>query len=160
MVFLFAYLSVFDWNLIWIIEYTDIKFSLIGAAFMSGSAFFVVGAGGGVVEGAQAARASAGGMEYVVVRDGDRYVGFTQARENTPGLADTSMTGVLREYRHRGIALAAKARCARCLRERGYARMQTMNHAGNAAMLAVNNKLGYVPVSELIFFNKPIVALP
>jgi hypothetical protein len=42
MVFLFAYLSVFDWNLIWIVEYSDIiKFSLIGVAFMSGSAFFV-----------------------------------------------------------------------------------------------------------------------
>jgi hypothetical protein len=42
MVFLFAYLSVFDWNLIWIIEYSDIiKFSLIGIAFMSGSAFLL-----------------------------------------------------------------------------------------------------------------------
>jgi hypothetical protein len=42
MVFLFAYLSVFDWNLIWIVEYSDIiKFSLIGVAFISGSAFFV-----------------------------------------------------------------------------------------------------------------------
>jgi hypothetical protein len=42
MVFLFAYLSVFDWNLIWIVEYSDIiKFSLIGVAFTSGSAFFV-----------------------------------------------------------------------------------------------------------------------
>jgi hypothetical protein len=42
MVFLFAYLYVFDWNLILIVEYYDIiKFSLIGVAFMSGSAFFV-----------------------------------------------------------------------------------------------------------------------
>jgi hypothetical protein len=42
MVFLFAYLSVFDWNLIWIVEYSDIiKFSLIGVAFISGSAYFV-----------------------------------------------------------------------------------------------------------------------
>jgi hypothetical protein len=42
MVFLFAYLSVFDWNLIWIIEYSNIiKFSLIGIAFMSGSAFLL-----------------------------------------------------------------------------------------------------------------------
>jgi hypothetical protein len=42
MVFLFAYLAVFDWNLIWIVEYSDIiKFSLIGVALMSGFAFFV-----------------------------------------------------------------------------------------------------------------------
>jgi hypothetical protein len=42
MVFLFAYLSVFDWNLSLIVEYSDIiKFSLIGIAFMSGSAFLV-----------------------------------------------------------------------------------------------------------------------
>jgi hypothetical protein len=44
MAFLFAYLSVFDWNLIWIVEYTDIiKFCLIGAAILSSSAWFVFG---------------------------------------------------------------------------------------------------------------------
>jgi hypothetical protein len=37
-------LSVFDWNLIWIVEYTDIiKFCLIGAAILSSSAWFVFG---------------------------------------------------------------------------------------------------------------------
>ncbi len=42
MVFLFAYLSVFDWNLIWIVEYTDIiKFCLIGVAILSSSSWFV-----------------------------------------------------------------------------------------------------------------------
>jgi hypothetical protein len=39
MIFVFAYLSVFDWNLIWIIEYPDIiKFCLIGIGIASGSA--------------------------------------------------------------------------------------------------------------------------
>jgi hypothetical protein len=42
MTFLFAYLSVFDWALIWIIEYTDIiKFSLIGVAIVSSLWFFL-----------------------------------------------------------------------------------------------------------------------
>src|SRR5712691_3115650 len=36
-VFLYTYLSVFDWNLIWIVEYPDIlKFGLVAVAIISG----------------------------------------------------------------------------------------------------------------------------
>src|SRR5262249_55864780 len=41
--FLYGYLSVFDWQLIWIIEYTDIlKFGLVVLAVASGIFFFVL----------------------------------------------------------------------------------------------------------------------
>ncbi|WP_157234708.1 hypothetical protein [Methylosinus sp. LW4] len=40
MSFLFSFLSIFDWNLIWFVEYQDIvKFSLIAFALMSGSIY-------------------------------------------------------------------------------------------------------------------------
>jgi hypothetical protein len=41
-IFVYAYLSVFDWRLIWIVEYSDIlKVGLVAVAFISGFAFFV-----------------------------------------------------------------------------------------------------------------------
>jgi hypothetical protein len=43
MAFLFSFLSVFDWTLIWIIEYTDIiKFGLISFALVSGYTYFTL----------------------------------------------------------------------------------------------------------------------
>ncbi len=42
--FLFAYLSVFDYSLIWVIEYTDVaKFSLLSVAFVSAWGTFAAG---------------------------------------------------------------------------------------------------------------------
>ena len=50
MLFVYAYLSVFDWRLIWFIEYPDlIKFGLIAIAFLSGSLFVVQGYSGTIV---------------------------------------------------------------------------------------------------------------
>src|SRR4051812_36071906 len=41
-VFLTAYLAVFDWSLVWLVEYSDIaKFGLIALAFLSGSIYFI-----------------------------------------------------------------------------------------------------------------------
>ncbi len=48
-VFLFAYLSVFDWRLIWVIEYTDIlKVGLVAIAVLSGFSYWI----GSIVEAA------------------------------------------------------------------------------------------------------------
>jgi len=41
-VFLYGYLSVFDWHLIWIIEYADVlKFGLVVVAVVSGFVFYI-----------------------------------------------------------------------------------------------------------------------
>jgi hypothetical protein len=43
-VFLYGYLSVFDWRLIWVIEYSDVlKFGLIIFAVLTGSLYFLQG---------------------------------------------------------------------------------------------------------------------
>jgi hypothetical protein len=43
-VFLYGYLSVFDWRLIWVIEYSDVlKFGLIIFAVLTGSVYFLQG---------------------------------------------------------------------------------------------------------------------
>ncbi len=53
-------------------------------------------------------------------------------------------TGVHPDWRGRGIATALKVRCLAEAKRRGLARMETENHEDNAAMLAVNRKLGFV----------------
>lgn len=53
-------------------------------------------------------------------------------------------TGVHPDWRGRGIATALKVRCLSEAKRRGVTVMETENHEENAAMLAVNRKLGFV----------------
>ena len=53
-------------------------------------------------------------------------------------------TGVHPDWRGRGIATALKVRCLTEAKQRGMAVMETENHEDNAAMLAINRKLGFV----------------
>jgi GNAT superfamily N-acetyltransferase len=53
------------------------------------------------------------------------------------------MTGVLPEYRGRGIALALKLQTIECARRYGALYVRTNNDSENAPMLALNEKLGY-----------------
>lgn len=55
----------------------------------------------------------------------------------------TNFTGVLREYRGRGIALALKLLTIESARARGLQFLTTTNDLENGPMLAVNAKLGY-----------------
>ena len=53
-------------------------------------------------------------------------------------------TGVHPDWCGRGIATALKVRCLQAAKARGIDRMETENHEDNAAMLAINRKLGFV----------------
>ena len=77
--------------------------------------------------------------------DGDRFAAFTMLRFS-PGQesAYTAFTGVDREYRGRGLALAVKLSSIRYARKHGAVQMRTSNDSENQPMLAVNQKLGYV----------------
>lgn len=94
----------------------------------------------------------------VIAKDGDSYVGFTMLVHQTPERALTGMTGVLPEYRNRGIALAMKVRCARLARDAGYAKMRTFNHVNNPSMLKVNDRMGYVALPHEVLFEKTMAS--
>jgi GNAT superfamily N-acetyltransferase len=69
------------------------------------------------------------------------------------GSTSWMFTGVCRDYRGRGIAMALKARAIQSARKRGVERLETENHANNLPMLAINRKLGFqfgVPEVECI----------
>ena len=88
--------------------------------------------------------------------DGDRLVAlsfldFPVERGNVW----TGYTACDRAYRGRGIAQAVKDESVGQAIELGIPRIRTDNDAENDAMLAINRKLGYVPVYEIWEWLKP-----
>jgi GNAT superfamily N-acetyltransferase len=59
--------------------------------------------------------------------------------------AYNAFTGVLREYRGRGLAQALKVKTILLARKEGMHYIRTHNDSKNAPMLAINHKLGYQP---------------
>jgi GNAT superfamily N-acetyltransferase len=93
---------------------------------------------------------------FVAIREGE-WVAYTGTRQRTPDTPlewHTNMTGVLREHRGRGLAVALKVRAIELARERGVSILHTNNASSNAGMLAVNTKLGYVKDAAQIQFEK------
>jgi len=72
-----------------------------------------------------------------------RYAGLTSVRFRKDGMAHTMMTGVRREYRGQGLALALKLLSFRLMKERGYRQTLTNNDTANPPILHLNEKLGY-----------------
>ena len=82
---------------------------------------------------------------YMIAKDGSKYVGLStvwRIDREPKGLVQGN-TGVRREYRGRGIAIALKLSVIDYARQMGYTRVKTWNDSINAPMLAVNIKLGF-----------------
>jgi RimJ/RimL family protein N-acetyltransferase len=65
-------------------------------------------------------------------------------------------TGTLAEFRGRGIASAAKRHALRAAAAKGVTRITTTNAEENAAMRAINRRLGFEPVGEHAIFGRPV----
>jgi GNAT superfamily N-acetyltransferase len=68
----------------------------------------------------------------------------------------SDMTGTLPEHRGRGLALLAKQHALRAAAAAGVTRAFTGNDAANLPMLAVNARLGYVPVARPALAQRPL----
>lgn len=66
----------------------------------------------------------------------------------------TAMTGTLRSHRGRGLAELVKRATLTNAAARGIRRVVTYNDETNAAMLHVNEKLGYVPLAALLGWKR------
>ena len=89
----------------------------------------------------------------LVAYHGDTIVGYTMT-----GLSDedghTYMTGVAREFRGQGIAMALKVDALARAKAAGLRAMKTVNDEPNKAMRGVNIKLGYQPVPDHVELEK------
>jgi GNAT superfamily N-acetyltransferase len=90
-----------------------------------------------------------------VAVDGGKYVGLSDLEDKGDAdTIDTGFTGVLREYRGLGIALALKLRAIEYARKRGAKRLTTGNDSNNQRMLAINDALGFKRTPAWIGFVK------
>ncbi|MFC9773767.1 GNAT family N-acetyltransferase [Paenibacillus chitinolyticus] len=84
---------------------------------------------------------------FLLALDGDKPVGAAELYEMKQTNSVYNLyTCVDGDYRGKGIALALKRKSISLAKERGYGYIRTNNDSQNAPMLAINRKLGYVPV--------------
>ena len=84
-----------------------------------------------------------------------RPVAFTHLRAGPGGRAVTDMTGTLRAYRGRGLALLAKSATLVNAAASGVELVLTENDETNAPMLRINQKLGYRPFGSTLVWSRP-----
>ncbi|MEK7863621.1 MAG: GNAT family N-acetyltransferase [Chloroflexota bacterium] len=92
----------------------------------------------------------------LVAYDGDTIAGFTTTGDRQGKDGWTWMTGVARDHRGRGIAMALKVDVLVRAKARGLRAMCTVNDESNKAMRGVNIKLGYEPVPDHIELEKTL----
>jgi mycothiol synthase len=91
-----------------------------------------------------------------VALDAGRIVGAAALFERVDGLAEHGLTAVRRSHRGRGIATALKQALIHWSAEHGVRELTTWTQDGNAAMQAVNLKLGYRPRPAVINVWRPV----
>jgi GNAT superfamily N-acetyltransferase len=82
---------------------------------------------------------------FVAVVDGVVAAVSLLVADRDSGRATNMFTGTLREYRGRGLARAVKLATTHWAAANGITQITTTNDETNAAMLAVNRRLGYQP---------------
>ena len=93
----------------------------------------------------------------VVAFDGETIAGFTMTAKRQSMDGSTSMTGVARAYRGRGIATAMKVEALSRAKHMGIRALLTTNDEPNKAMREVNANLGYEILPAQIQLEKPLL---
>jgi GNAT superfamily N-acetyltransferase len=87
---------------------------------------------------------------------GDEVVGETALELLKDGPAITNSTGVRREHRGQGVALAIKLASLQALKERGYKEARTHNDTENPVILHLNERIGYRRLPGWLQWEKPL----
>lgn len=83
---------------------------------------------------------------FFLAKTGDFYVGESALKRSDadPAVLWQQLTAVLPEYRGHGIATTLKLYTVEYAQTRGYRQIRTFNSSLNGAMLAINDKFGFV----------------
>ena len=94
---------------------------------------------------------------YFIAVHGEEYVGVCLLDHlKADNSVKHGITGVKRAFRRRGVALAMKVRAVNYARQAGHKLIRTDNDTRNRPMLTVNQRLGFKPEPEWIFFEKKL----
>lgn len=95
---------------------------------------------------------------WFLAKDGERYIGVSVLFRNLadPAVLSQGLTGALRAYRGRGIAIALKLHGIRYARQHGIHTIVTGNDSTNTAMLRINDTLGFQRQPPWIEFLKSL----
>lgn len=93
---------------------------------------------------------------FVAVHEND-YVGFTQVMLSSKQTLYQLLTGVRREHRGKGIALALKLHTIAHAKAAQVQTIITNNDPSNLSMLRLNERLGFVRQPDLLFFRKTLL---
>ncbi len=92
---------------------------------------------------------------YFVALDGNNYIGVsTLLKFQASNDLYTSLTGVRRPYRRRGIATCLKVKAIEYAKQNNYAKIGTDNQSTNKPMRDINNKLGFKKQYDWICYRK------
>ena len=96
-----------------------------------------------------------------IANHGDQYIGFTDLNLMEPltGGIMQGFTGVARPYRRQGVATALKLRSIEYARRHGYRTIRAWNRPVHAAMLALNDKLGFSRAFSYVTVEKFLKAV-
>jgi GNAT superfamily N-acetyltransferase len=93
-----------------------------------------------------------------LAEDSGKVVGYASllVEPGRPTVAYHDMTAVSRAWRGRGLATALKRATIRWAARAGLEALETGNDEANVPMRAVNARLGYRPLPDLVFFRGPL----
>lgn len=93
-----------------------------------------------------------------LAKEGERLVGLCvlHRSEAVEGQIDHLLTGVRKEHRGHGVAMALKLCSIEYAARHGYARILTWVESNNPGMLALNKKLGFEHAGGLVLMEKDL----
>ena len=91
---------------------------------------------------------------FIAVKD-DELIGYSNLSATDTGFS-IEMTGVLRLYRGQGVATLLKLYGIQYTQAHGNGRLSTVNDAVNTAVLALNQKFGFLQEGAMLRFTKRI----
>jgi len=93
---------------------------------------------------------------FFIAKYKDNYIGLSSLSKENNEIVNQGLTGIIKEYRNKGIAKALKLKIINYAKEKKYKIIRTWNSSVNIPILNLNKKIGFKIKREWITFLKEI----